>query len=433
MGHRGGRGAVHRTAPPGGIGRDNPERCREARGPAVDTAALGQDTAASMERFRIDVADDVLADLHARLDRTRWPNQIDGAGWDYGAELSYVQELCGYWREGFDWRAEEARLNAWDQFATTVDGQRIHFVHARSTEPDAMPLMIAHGWPGSIVEFTKVIEPLRDPASHGGDRADAFHVVCPSLPGYTFSGPTHERGWSPRRVATAYGELMRTLGYPRYGMQGGDWGAIVAIHMGDLRPPGLCGVHLNLMPVRPPKGFDMSTLTESEQSNLAAATDFYKDGNGYLEIQRTRPQTIGYALDDSPAGLAAWIAEKFIAWTDCADADGKRDIARFESLVSRDDLLANIMIYWATRTATSSARLYFEGFNRSGSLPKERIELPVGCALFPAELMRPPRAWCEAAYNLEHWTEMPRGGHFAALEQPELFVEDVRKFFRLQR
>lgn len=202
MGHRGGRGAVHRTAPPGGIGRDNPERCREARGPAVDTAALGQDTAASMERFRIDVADDVLADLHARLDRTRWPNQIDGAGWDYGAELSYVQELCGYWREGFDWRAEEARLNAWDQFATTVDGQRIHFVHARSTEPDAMPLMIAHGWPGSIVVFTKVIEPLRDPASHGGDRADAFHACALRFPA------TH----SPVRHTSADG---RRAAWPR--------------------------------------------------------------------------------------------------------------------------------------------------------------------------------------------------------------------------
>ena len=392
---------------------------------------------AEVRPFRISVPGEVLAELRERLRLTRWPNQLEGAGWEYGTELNYLKDLCGYWHDRYEWREHEARLNRWEQFVTEIDGQDIHFIHARSPEKDALPLLITHGWPGSIVEFAHVIDPLRDPAAHGGDRADAFHVICPSLPGYGFSGPTRERGWDPKRIATAFAELMRRLGYERYGAQGGDWGAMVTHQLALADAEHLCGIHLNLIAVGVPDGFDFATLTESEQKALAEAAEFFEEGAGYLRIQGTRPQSVGYALDDSPAGLAGWIIEKFRAWTDCADENGDRDVER---VISRDDLLTNITVYWVTRTATSSARLYYEaglhrgvpqGGGTGGST--SRIEVPTGCAIFPREIMRPPRAWAEAIYNVTRWTEMPRGGHFAALEQPELFVDDVRAFFRTVR
>jgi pimeloyl-ACP methyl ester carboxylesterase len=389
-----------------------------------------------MNPFRIEVGDDVLTDLRERLGRTRWPNQLRDAGWDYGTELGYLQDLCAYWADGYDWRAHEARLNGWEQFVTEIDGQRIHFLHARSPREDALPLLMMHGWPGSIVEFIHVIDRLRDPAAHGGDAADAFHVICPSLPGYGFSGPTAERGWNPARMARAFAELMSRLGYERYGAQGGDWGASVAAQIATSHARHVCGLHLNLVMVGMPPDFDLSTLSAAEQASLAESAAFFEDGSGYLQIQGTRPQSVGYGLDDSPAGLAAWIAEKFRAWTDCVDENGERELDR---AISRDDLLTNITLYWVTRTATSSARLYYEahipaqlrGGNVGGGL--ERIEVPTGCALYPRELLRPPRVWAERAYNVVHWAEMPRGGHFAAFEQPELFSDDVRTFFRTVR
>ena len=381
-----------------------------------------------MKPFRIDVSDEVLADLRARLARTRWPNQLGGAGWDYGTELGYLQDLCAWWRDVFDWRAQEARLNQWEQFTTEIDGQHIHFLHARSREANALPLVITHGWPGSIVEFSKVIEPLRDPVAHGGRASDAFHVICPSLPGYGFSGPTRARGWGPARVARAFAELMRRLGYARYGAQGGDWGAVVTSQLARLDGEHVCGIHLNMVIAGQPEGFDPARLTPAEKRALADAAAFAQEGSGYMRIQGTRPQTVGYGLDDSPAGLAGWIVEKFRAWSDCADASGERDVER---AFSRDELLTNITVYWVTGTATSSARLYCEAM-RSGEFggPPRRIDVPTGCAIFPGEILRPPRAWAEAAYDVRRWTELPRGGHFAALEQPQLLVDDVRAFFR---
>lgn len=373
--------------------------------------------------FTIDVPESVLDDLRSRLTHARFPPQIDGAGWDYGTELEYLQELCRYWRDDYDWRAAEAELNRYPQFTTTIDGQRIHFVHARSPEPDALPLVVTHGWPGSVAEFTKIIGPLSDPAAHGGDRATAFHVICPSLPGYGFSGPTHERGWDTRRIASAFAELMARLGYDRYGAQGGDWGAMVSTQLALLDPNHVCGIHVNLVIAGPPPGDDLSQLTESQLAALADVDRHLKEGSAYAQIQGTRPQTIGYSLDDSPVGLAAWIVEKFRAWSDC-DGDVERSF-------TKDELLTNLMLYWVTATGHSSGRLYYETMKsgRFGLGADPRVEVPTGCAVFPREITRPPRSWAETRYNVIHWTEMPAGGHFAAMEEPELLVDDVRAFF----
>ena len=375
--------------------------------------------------FRVDVPDAVLDDLYERLARIRFPEQLPDAGWDYGTERSYLQELVEHWRTRYDWRAREARMNELDHFLAEVDGQRVHFVHARSPEPDALPLVISHGWPGSIVEFLDVVGPLSDPRAHGGDPADAFHVVTPSLPGYAFSGPTQERGWDVRRIAEAFAMLMAGLGYDRYGAQGGDWGSMISTQLALVDPEHVCGVHLNMLVASAPPGDDLSTLTEAEQRALADAAAYFEHDSGYMKIQATKPQTIGYALDDSPAGLAAWIVEKFRSWSDC-DGDVERSF-------TKDQLLDDIMCYWVTGTAHSSARLYYET-TRSGRFgPGERVEVPTGAAVFPREIFRVPRRWAEHSFNLVHWTEMPRGGHFAAMEVPDLFVDDVRTFFRALR
>ena len=377
----------------------------------------------SIVPFRVEIADEVLDDLRARLDRTRLPNQVAGVGWDQGTELGFLDDLVAYWRDGFDWRAAEARINAFDQFVTAVDGQRLHFVHQRSPEPDALPLLISHGWPGSVVEFLDVIGPLTDPAAHGGDAADAFHVIAPSLPGYGFSGPTTEPGWHPRRIAEAYVELMAGLGYDRYGTQGGDWGSIVAANVADLDPGHVVGLHLNFLTVPKPEGADVADLTPEEQAGLAGMHTWRRTGAGYQEIQGTKPQTLGYALEDSPAGLAAWITEKFGAWSD----GGPDPTAVF----TRDQLLTNVTVYWVTATATSSTRLYYEMRNAGRSaIPQEYVAVPTGIANFPGEVTRTPRAWAEHRYNITHWTEHARGGHFAAMQAPDLFVDDVRAFFR---
>jgi len=370
--------------------------------------------------FRIDVPDEVLEDLRDRLGRTRWPDQLPDTGWDYGTDLAYLRELCEYWRTTYDWREHEARLNAFDQFTTEIDGQRVHALHAPSPVEGAMPLVLSHGWPGSVVEFLHVIDPLRDPAAHGGDPADAFHVVAPSLPGYGWSGPTADRGWTPSRIADAFAELMARLGYDRYVAQGGDWGSMISTHIG-LRDPGHCaGIHLNML-IAVPGGDD--ELTEEEQQALTDAMAVMSDGAGYQQIQGTRPQTLGYGLTDSPAGLAGWIAEKFHAWT---DNDGT-----IESAVSRDDLLTNITTYWVTGTINSSTRLYYEARHAGEFGPAgARVEVPTGGAVFPREILRASRRFAERSYHVVHWSSFDRGGHFAALEEPDLLVEDVRAFAR---
>lgn len=376
--------------------------------------------------FEVRVPEAVLADLGLRLDRTRFPNQVTGAGWEQGTELSYLQELLAYWRDGYDWRAQEARLNQLDHHTTTIDGQNIHFVHARSAHPDAMPLLLSHGWPGSVVEFLDVFGPLTDPVAHGGVAADAFHVVAPSLPGFAFSGPTSERGWHPRRMAEAFAELMATLGYERYGVQGGDWGSIICADLADLHPDRVMGLHLNLVIIGPPEGDDPATLTPAELEGIAAGRAWRRTGVGYQEIQGTRPQSLGYGLDDSPAALAAWITEKFREWSDCG--------GEIERSFTKDQLLTNVMVYWVTGTGASSLRIYYE-MRQAGAaaLPQAYVKVPTGVALYPGENSHPPRRWVEHRYNVTHWAELPRGGHFAAMEVPDIFVDDVRTFFRTVR
>jgi microsomal epoxide hydrolase len=380
-------------------------------------------SAEAITPYRIHVPDAVLEDLRRRLAATRFPDQIPDTGWDYGAELGYLRELVAYWRDKYDWRAAEAELNRHAHFTTAIDGQRIHFLHARSPHPNAFPIVISHGWPGTIVEFLKVIEPLTDPERHGGRPEDAFHVVCPSLPGYGFSEPTRTRGWDPHRIAEAFAELMRRLGYARYGAQGGDWGALVTTNLGLLDARHVAGIHLN-MPLAVMG--DASALSDEEKADLAFMGQFGDQETGYQRIQGTKPQTLGFGLMDSPSGLAAWIVEKFRTWSDCGG-----DV---ESAFTRDELLTNVTVYWVTGTITSSTRLYYEVIQggRVGFVGN-RVEVPTGVARFPKEIMRFPRSWVEKHYRVTHWTVMPRGGHFAAMEQPRLFVDDVRKFFRTVR
>lgn len=378
----------------------------------------------AIEKFEIRVDDAVLDDLRRRLAHTRFPDQIEGTGWEYGVSVEYLRDLVAYWRDGYDWRAAEARLNRLAHFRTRIDGQSIHFVHARSPEPDALPLLLMHGWPGSIVEFLDVIPRLTDPQTHGGEAADAFHVVAPSLPGYGFSEPTRTRGWDVRRVARAFVELMRRLGYQRYGAQGGDWGAQIATRIGAYDPEHCAGIHLNMPIASRPK--EAPPLTDEEKADLAAMARFQAEESGYALQQATKPQTVGVALNDSPAGLLGWIVEKFRTWS-----DGGGDL---ETVLDRDALLTNAMLYWVTGTAASSARLYREC--KHGGLwdePAEHVPVPTGVARFPKEILRYPRSWVERQYNVTRWTAMPRGGHFAAMEQPDLLVDDVRSFFRTVR
>jgi pimeloyl-ACP methyl ester carboxylesterase len=378
----------------------------------------------TIERFEIHVDDSVLEDLRDRLARTRFPDQIEGTGWEYGMPIAYLRELVEYWRDTYDWRAQEARLNQLAHFRTRIDGQSIHFVHARSAHADALPLLMTHGWPGSIVEFLDVIPRLTAPEAHGGRAADTFHVVAPSLPGYGFSEPTRTRGWEVRRIARAFIELMRRLDYARYGAQGGDWGAQVATRIGALDPAHCAGVHLNMPLAGRPK--DPGPLTDEDKADLAAMQQFQREESGYAQEQATKPQTLGVALNDSPAGLLAWIVEKFRTWSDCGGHP--------ENSYTRDQLITNVMMYWVTQTITSSARLYWE--HQHGGLEKaapEFVGVPTGVARYPKEVLRFPRAWVEQRYNVTHWAVMPRGGHFAAMEQPALFVEDLRTFFRTVR
>ena len=380
--------------------------------------------AAAVAPFRVEVPDAVLTDLRGRLDATRYPAALPGAGWDYGTDDAYLRELVAYWRDGYDWRRAEARLNGYEHATTEIDGQRIHWLHARSPVPDALPLVLTHGWPGSIVEFLDVIGPLADPAAHGGDPSDAFHVVAPSLPGYAFSGPTHERGWDPGRTGRAWADLMARLGYDRYVAQGGDWGAFVTMQVALADPEHVAGIHVNMLAPSPGTD-DPATFTAEEQAALAALTTYLDAEGGYFRIQSTKPHTLGFALDDSPAGLAAWIVEKFRAWSDC-DGD-------VETVFTKDQLLDNVMLYWVTRTATSSVRFYYEFTDglRTGRLPfNAQVALPMGYTVYPKEILRTSRRWAARDNHLVHYAEQPRGGHFAAMEQPALFVDDVRACFR---
>ena len=374
--------------------------------------------------FEITVPDSVLDDLKLRLEQTRLPDQLDGVGWDYGTELDYLTDLITYWREEFDWRAQEQQLNQFDQFKTRIDDLDIHFIHQRSPEADAIPMIITHGWPGSIAEFTKIIGPLTDPVAHGGAAEDAFHVVAPSMPGYGFSDKPRSRGFGPEQIAEVNAALMARLGYEKYGIQGGDWGSIVSSRHAFNHPEAAIGLHLNMLVGGPPPGGDPTEgVPPEELERSQARRSFYNTAeSAYSQIQGTKPQTLGYALNDSPAGQAAWIVEKFRAWCDC-NGDP-------ESIFTRDELLTNIMIYWVTETATSSARLYYESGNTATSRALGRVEVPTGAAIFPYELFIAPRKWAEASFNITHWTEMPRGGHFAAMEQPDLLVDDLRTFFR---
>ena len=382
----------------------------------------------AITRMRIEVPEEVLDDLRRRLAAARLPDQIPGSGWGYGTDGAYLRELCSYWRDKFDWRAQEALLNRFEHHHTLIGGQKVHFVHARSKIPGALPLVITHGWPGSVFEFYKIIGPLVDPVAHGGSVRDAFHVVCPSIPGYGFSGPTHEPGWDVRRVAETFAKLMARLGYSKYGAQGGDWGSIITTQLALVDPEHVAGIHLNMVVAGPPPGAanPMEGVSAEEMKALADMGDFQKNETGYQQIQGTKPQTLGYALNDSPTGLAAWIVEKFRTWSDCG-GDVER---RF----SKDELLTNIMIYWATETINSSVRLYCETM-RAGrfAVSAERVRVPTGCSIFPKEIYRPPRRWAEAHFNVLQWTTHASGGHFAALEEPVALVEDIRSFFRKLR
>lgn len=385
-----------------------------------------------MRPFKIQIPQSQLDDLSARIAATRWPDEIPGAGWSRGVPLAYLRELAEYWRQSYDWRAAEARLNQFPQFMTEIDGANVHFLHVRSPEKDALPLILTHGWPGSVVEFLEVIGPLTDPTAHGGQPSDAFHLVIPSVPGYGFSGPTGQTGWDTERVARAWKELMRSLGYDRYAVQGGDWGSPISLRLGLADPDHVAGIHLNmLVTFPPPDPAAMSGLGADDLARLEFAGRFSQDGMGWQRIQSTRPQTLAYALTDSPVGQLAWITEKFKEWTDSA--------TRPEDAVSRDHLLTNVTIYWLTATAGPSAQLYYESSHTDADFARTwggpwPLTMPVGVASFPMDAVRPIRSWAEKILpTLSHWTEFGRGGHFAALEQPALFVQDVREFARSLR
>ena len=380
--------------------------------------------------FKIAVDQAVLDDLNSRLAKTRWPDEIDAAGWDYGVPLAYLRELCDYWRTGYDWRKAEAELNALPQFMTTIDGLEIHFLHVRSKHENALPLVLVHGWPGSIWEFHKVIGPLVDPEAHGGKAQDAFHVVIPALPGFGFSGKPKERGWSSQRMAEVIAKLMARLGYQRYGAQGGDWGSGITRWLATNDGAHCIGGHSNFPPGGRPMDDPLRGVGEAERTRWEQRTRELADHRAYGAIQGTRPQTLGYGLNDSPAGLAAWIIDKFWAWSDHG--------GDLKTSFTKDELLTNVMLYWVTDSMPSSTRIYFESQHNQPRPPSMTPfagggkPSPIGYALFPKEINVPPRAWVERQHSgtLFHWTEMPRGGHFAALEQPRLLVEDVRLFFR---
>jgi pimeloyl-ACP methyl ester carboxylesterase len=372
-----------------------------------------------IQPYAVTTPEEQLVDLRDRLGRTRWPEEEPVDDWSQGIPRSYLREVCDYWATAYDWRRAERRINSFPQFQTRLNGLDIHFLHVRSPHPDAMPLVITHGWPGSIVEFLNVIGPLTDPVAHGGEAIDAFDIVCPSLPGFGFSGKPAVTGWGVERIGAAWIELMARLGYERYGAQGGDWGSGVTAEIGLQDPAHVAAIHMN-MPFVSPRSMDMTDLTPEEQSVLASLAHYQQWESGYSKEQSTRPQTVGYGLVDSPVGLCGWILEKFRSWTDCG--------GDLESALSRDDLLDNVMLYWLPATGASSARIYWESFN---DVSTEQIGVPTGCSIFPKEILQISQRWASTRFtNIVYWNELDRGGHFAAFEQPELFVQELRAFFR---
>jgi pimeloyl-ACP methyl ester carboxylesterase len=372
--------------------------------------------------FQVQIKDDEVSDLRSRLARTRWSEAELVDDWSQGVPRAYLQELCAYWCDEYDFAAAEDRFNRFPQFRTTLDGLGIHFVHARSPHAGALPLVMTHGWPGSVVEFAKVIGPLVDPPAYGGDAADAFHVVCPSLPGFGFSDKPTTTGWGVDRIGRAWIELMARLGYDRYGAQGGDWGTVVTNSIAQQDAEHVVGIHVQLPSVQLTPDM-LEDVTPAEQASLDTLAHHRRWGMGYSTLQGTRPQTLGYGLADSPAFQAAWIVEKFWAWADC---DGHP-----ENAFSRDDLLDNIMLYWLPANGASSARIYWESMYELNTDP---VTVPTGCSIFPKEIVRHSRRWLETRFtDIRFWGEPERGGHFAAFEQPEIFVDQVRDFFRLVR
>jgi pimeloyl-ACP methyl ester carboxylesterase len=380
-------------------------------------SVTGMTTPAQIEPFRIDIPRRDLDDLGARLAATRWPDEVAGAGTGYGMPLGTTRRLAEHWRSSYDWPAHEARLNEFPQYRTTIDGQTIHFLHVRSAEPDALPLLLLHGWPGSVLEFAGMIGPLTDPKAHGGDPSHAFHVVVPSLPGYGFSGPTAAPGWDSSRMARAFGTLMDRLGYQRWGAVGGDTGALVGRELGILAPAGLIGVHLMQIFAFPSGDpAELAALSDADRQSLAGTTADFQSKSGYQKIQQTRPQTLGYGLTDSPAGQLAWNAELWTGWGDYAD------------YLDVDTFLTHVSIYWFTRTAGSSARHYFEDAHSGAGYRDEPNLTPTAVAVFPQDF-RTIRACAQRANNIVRYTEFDRGGHFAYTTDPDLVVGDVREFF----
>ena len=407
----------------GEAARDWMEKAQLFAGPPTDgPSPSGGRPVTEIRPFHIDVPDELLHDLRARLRNTRWPEAEPVDDWSQGTPLAYVQEVCEYWASDYDWRAREAALNRFDQFVATFpqsngDGLDVHFVHQRSPHPDALPLLITHGWPGSIVEFQKVVGPLTDPTEHGGRAEDAFHVVAPSLPGFGFSGRPTETGWGVPKIAEVFAQLMAALGYDRYVAQGGDWGSAVTTAIGATDADHVAAVHVTLAMAARPR--IEGEPTPEEQRAIEGATYYAQWDSGYSKQQSTRPQTVGYGLVDSPAAQAAWILEKFWAWTDC---DGHP-----ENVLTRDELLDNVMLYWINGNGASSARLYWESFARG---PRFTVSVPSGFTVYPKEIVPPVRAWVEDSFtDIRHWAEQPRGGHFAAFEVPDLFVDDLRTCF----
>lgn len=377
--------------------------------------------------FQIQVPQDTLADLRERLARTRWPDEILDSGWDYGSNLAYVKELSAYWQNEFDWRKQEEAINSFAHFRTDIDGLGIHFIHERGRGPNPLPLIITHGWPGSFFEMHKIIPMLTDPASHGGNPADSFDVVVPSIPGFGFSDKPTQPGMTIFRVAEIWKQLMTgTLGYRRFGAHGGDWGSSCTARLGFAYPEEVAGIHVTLVGgagINPYLGPGSRELTEAERALVEERRRWRETDGGYTHIQGTKPQTLSYGLNDSPAGLAGWFVDKYRAWSDCG--------GEVERSFTKDELLTNITIYWVTGTINSSIRLYYESQHEPWNFgPEDRLRVPCAVAAFPKEINHPPREWAERFYNVQRWTEMPRGGHFSALEEPFLLAEDIRAFYR---
>jgi len=373
--------------------------------------------------FEVRFPDDALTDLRARLARTRYPDQAPGEPWAYGTQVDYLRDLVRYWEHSFDWRAAEARLNGFPQFKVPLAGIDLHFLHVPGKGPAPVPLLLSHGWPGSVFEFLELIPRLTDPARFGGDPADAFTVVAPSLPGYGLSFQPGQPRFGLEQIADCFAELMTgVLGYPRFAAQGGDWGAFVTSRLGYAYPERLLGIHVNLLAVRRDPAI-LASPTPEEQKFLGELAHFLKENTGYQWIQGTRPQTLSFALTDSPAGLAAWIVEKFRSWSDCGG-----DV---ESVFSRDELLSNITLYWLTGAIGSSFWPYYARMHGPWPIPDDGVRVPTGYCQFPAEILRPPRSVAERLYrDIRRWTVMPKGGHFAAMEQPDALAEEIRAFFR---